>query len=261
METQSNDSIAVDDSRSQRTPQHHRRTDWLLVLGAIASVGGSVWFARHATASPEFGLVADNQKVDLGKLRQQEKHSAEFLLTNRSSRAIRILRVHSSCGCTVSKITTHHLEPDGTAVVSATVSTSTRRGDFSSNLTVVYTSQGDENPQGDQALQLKIAGNVVPSYDVKPTELSFADGGTADAVVSLVPRYSTGFRIAKVFSSHPAISITDLASISGARSHSFIVHFDPKHWLRGDTSIPFITIRTNEAREPTFTIRVNIHGR
>ena len=89
----------------------------------------------------------------------------EFVFTNNSGRAIKILTVQASCGCTTPDWTKEAVQPGKTGFIQASYNPKGRPGYFNKSLTV--TTDYEPNP-----IMLQIKGQV--STDAKPVESDYA---------------------------------------------------------------------------------------
>ncbi|HEY0743732.1 MAG TPA: DUF1573 domain-containing protein [Chryseosolibacter sp.] len=89
----------------------------------------------------------------------------EFVFTNNSNRAVKILTVQASCGCTTPDWTKEAIQPGKNGFIQASYNPKGRPGFFNKSLTV--TTDYEPNP-----IILQIKGQV--STDAKPNEADFA---------------------------------------------------------------------------------------
>jgi hypothetical protein len=89
----------------------------------------------------------------------------EFVFTNNSGRAIKILTVQASCGCTTPDWSKEAVQPGKTGFIQASYNPKGRPGYFNKSLTV--TTDYEPNP-----IMLQIKGQV--STDAKPVESDYA---------------------------------------------------------------------------------------
>jgi len=94
----------------------------------------------------------------------------EFIVTNKTTRPVKILSVKASCGCTTPGWTKEPIAPGGNGFVKASYNPKGRPGYF--NKTLAVTTDWDGN-----ALVLQIKGNVVnPVSEKDPSSFSVAKG-------------------------------------------------------------------------------------
>ncbi|MBS1488803.1 MAG: DUF1573 domain-containing protein [Bacteroidetes bacterium] len=109
----------------------------------------------------------------------------DFTVTNKSTRAIKILKVQPSCGCTTPDWTKEAIAAGGTGFVRASFDPKGRPGYFNKSLTV--TTDWDGNP-----VVLQIKGNVV-------NEVSEKDPSTFTVERGSLKFKSNSFNLEKVF--------------------------------------------------------------
>ncbi len=116
-------------------------------------MAGLVWVA--ASAQQAEPLVFREKIHDFGTLREEEGSADyEFVFTNNSGRAISILHVQPSCGCTTPGWTKEPIAPGKTGYIKASFNPLGRPGYFNKTLTVTTDLPGTP-------VVLQIKGNVV----------------------------------------------------------------------------------------------------
>lgn len=81
-------------------------------------------------------LVIENNSHDFGKIKQGEKVSTTFILTNKGKATLNIRKTAVSCGCTITKLETEDVEPDQSTKLEVTFDSTARRGNQQKSVTV-----------------------------------------------------------------------------------------------------------------------------
>lgn len=115
----------------------------------------------------------------------------EFTFTNSSARAIKIISVQASCGCTTPGWSTTPVAPGEKGFIKASFDPKSRPGYFNKTLTV--TTDSDRNP-----IVLQIKGSVVDRKSIVSESLSASNGNLRLAANS--------FNMGKIFINKPASS-------------------------------------------------------
>lgn len=143
---------------------------WVLLSVLLIIATGGTWCARTwlnrtpVAASPtniDFGSVSDGVIVDRA-----------VVLTNRTSRPVRITRIMTSCGCTTVK-TPHVINPNGTATVDIRFNSADRVGNAQKLIDITYRSDTREYD-----ILVKLHGNVKQFISAIP--IDGVDLGTLD---------------------------------------------------------------------------------
>lgn len=100
--------------------------------------------------------------VDFGGFSSWENRTAAFTAKNIHSRPISILRVRSSCSCTIVDFKPCTLEPGQETLVTVSIPKNTLSGKFSKTIYV------ETDAPGQEFLKLTVSGTSVPSVDVQP---------------------------------------------------------------------------------------------
>jgi Protein of unknown function (DUF1573) len=99
----------------------------------------------------------DNEKINLGQIKQGNPTTAKFVVTNISSEPLIIEQANPTCGCTVSDYTKEPIAPGKTGYINATYNAASP-GHFDKTLTVKYA--GIDQPQS-----IMITGEVIASTE------------------------------------------------------------------------------------------------
>jgi len=106
-----------------------------------------------SSTNTEALLVWSKVSHDFGQIQKDEVVSTEFFFQNTGTKALMILSVKASCGCTVTDYTKGEILPGGMGKVSATYNAA-KIGAFNKTLRVTANT-------GDEAIQLWIKGEVI----------------------------------------------------------------------------------------------------
>lgn len=111
----------------------------------------------HANATKV--LLVESSSIDLGKMSETDSPvSRTFRLRNVSNMPQRIIRVHTSCGCTVATYDEDFIAPDGEARVTLTYNPKNRPGTIDVDA-FVYLEGSDRQPMA----RLSLHGEVIDS--------------------------------------------------------------------------------------------------
>jgi hypothetical protein len=154
----------------------------------------------------DFGAVAENK----GPV------THEFVFTNNSNRAVKIITVQASCGCTTPDWSKDPVGPGKTGYVQASFNPQGRPGFFTKSLTV--TTDLEANP-----IILQIKGQVSSDTDEKVDDTGFtiANGN--------LKFKNSAFNVGKVFIKDEFISKEFAVINSGSKSISFKQTVTPKY--------------------------------
>jgi hypothetical protein len=131
-------------------------------------------------ASAATALSVDQAQVHLGKIRQHQSVSHDFILTNNSDQTIEILKISKSCGCTSAEVAADEVEPGEQVKLSANLNAQDRVGEFGSRVVVDWKYRGAEPTQ-----QLEMALGAKAVTLIK-TSAATVDFGAVDVNQGLV---------------------------------------------------------------------------
>jgi hypothetical protein len=128
-------------------------------------------FSFNGVAQLAEPLFFREKTHDFGDIKEVDGPAAfEFIVTNKTTRPVKILSVKASCGCTTPGWTKEPIAPGATGFVKASYDPKGRPGYF--NKTLAVTTDWDGN-----ALVLQIKGNVInPASEKDPATFSVAKG-------------------------------------------------------------------------------------
>ena len=115
----------------------------------------------HPTVAPDGAhlIRADHLSLELGTLAETDAPvSRTFTLTNVSDKALRITRVHTTCGCTAATFDTTAIAPNGTTQVVLTYNPKNRPGTIDTDAFVYFEGQGNR-----PLVRLSLYGEVTDS--------------------------------------------------------------------------------------------------
>ncbi len=119
----------------------------------------------------QLGIQFENTVHDYGTIREEGGVvHARFNFVNVSDKAIKLVSVRPSCGCTASDWTSHAVEPGDSGYVTSAFNPLHRPGYFNKSITVVT----DESHNS--ALTLRIKGNVIAKPKIKADDYPFSMG-------------------------------------------------------------------------------------
>jgi hypothetical protein len=98
-----------------------------------------------AAEKPSPKISADSYKFEFGEVEESSELKHTFKLTNRGKALLLINGAHSSCGCTVPKLTTNKLKPGESTDLSIIVDTAMKQGKITK--TVSLFSNDPVNPE------------------------------------------------------------------------------------------------------------------
>lgn len=143
-----------------------------LVLAAFIALAVPV----HADGGGEPRLVCDEPAYNFGTVQNRDSIEHTFLLRNEGDSDLVIKRVHTSCGCTTTKLIQNNIPPGGEAELVARFSLKGRRGKQHKN---IYVHSNDPNSP---RYRLELAGEILNDIEVRPNTIFFGHV-TDDSVV------------------------------------------------------------------------------
>jgi hypothetical protein len=201
--------------------------------------------SRPGQPLPKEDLLIDREEIDLGELLQKQDVKGTFRLTNGFSQPLKVLGVHTSCGCAGYTLDSRELAPGESARLELAWNTETARNRRSVHAQVFYRLE-----DGSQATCLvTLKGIIRPDIEVDKEELFFNSKRSSSEQVQLQPGILKQFTIGKVDSSHRAFTAT-----YDANTNILTVAFDATQWAEGDNPGSSVTLQTNSSREPNLRI-------
>lgn len=109
-------------------------------------------------AQAQGALRFETTEHDFGEITEGEEPSVTFTFTNTGDRAVRLLEVRPSCGCTTPLYSRGDIAPGETGVVEVAYASAGRPGPFRKSVAVTAGADGMEPAR----VTLRIRGNVLP---------------------------------------------------------------------------------------------------
>lgn len=129
----------------------------------------------------------------MGAVRQGTTTDVRFELHNRTGKAIEILNVGTTCGCTTSHLSSKTIEPGERAHLTLHYSSGESRDAVSAKAIVMWRSDGD----GPRPLIVEAAGTIDPDYNISPSRLVFDEGQRATKRLAISPRHLDHLNVLK----------------------------------------------------------------
>jgi hypothetical protein len=138
---------------------------------------------RSAPASATLPVSIEPAVFDFGQLLQRQVVSYAFLLTNSSTRPMRILAHRTTCSCTVvgTGYEGQELAAHSSLQLPITFESGARDGPFSSSVTVLL-QQGERK----HVAQAQLRGEIIPDFRITPGILDFGTMRPLDHLVRTV---------------------------------------------------------------------------
>jgi hypothetical protein len=204
----------------------------LLLLSA-----GMAYLAREPI--PE-KLLAVQPVLKLGERSQGEVIDAEFVLVNHCKCNIEVVNVVKHCSCTEYKLAKTSLQPGEKSTLKVKWETRASRGDFHSDLTVVY----QKAEEGQDATRVRLQAEVVPDFRYEPTRLSFDTGKKGEQIVTFSPGRQADVQVVRAYCTQRAFQAEKLADSGAVR-----VSFDPALWPTEGPRVELV-VETTSPNEP-----------
>ena len=204
--------------------------------------------AESAVAQVIGELQADVNRIDIGKIRQQETRDVKFVLRNASENGMSLESVHTSCGCTKWKHDKRQLKNGETAELSVTFSSGQARNRLGAVIRVFY-----KNLETDEAgnLFLELIADIQPDYDVSPPFLDFTEETETVQYVSLKPRFAEDIRVLDISCTR---SYYGVEIVKSDPTESVVkVTFLPEKKLPGERQA-ILELKTSSKRQPVFQV-------
>jgi len=117
-------------------------------------------------------IVLDKTLIDLGSIGENESKAGQITVYNRASYPIKIQKVYATCGCTSASVT-QSIIPQGTSVIlNVELSAHSRRGKFSSKVSLDWTSIEKGKPANGTA-EVIFEANAVYLVKAIPSSLEY----------------------------------------------------------------------------------------
>lgn len=223
-------------------------------LYRLASIlmGGMLFSSMtvHAEVTNRASLVCLEAKYNFGQTYQDSVVRHSFVLTNEGSRLVRIVSVHSTCGCSTASVTTNAVGPGRTAELKVEITLKGRRGHQER---AIYVQTDDPE---NLVLRLEFSGIVMVPIEAQPEGIHFGTvgaEGTLEREVVLSAVGTNEFRVRSVSASSSQISAQAQMQQPGKRYLIKIVSDGPRSYGSTMTSV---RVETDHPAMPTIDIPV-----
>jgi hypothetical protein len=228
----------------------------VLMIGIAASAWVSLGRDMYINVSVE------PASFDFGEALQGHRLVKTFRLKNEDKRPIKIVNVHSSCGCSsTDSLADTIVEPGKTLEFPVVLQTGSSDGVRLGRLTVFYQAV-DSHTVGWRSLEVR--ARVVTDYWVRPTLVDFGTIDYDQAVTRLVrlrPNYLKDVDLLEIVCGHPAICAQRVAAPPGSNDICIEVSLSP--WVLNSSGLvsSHVKLRTSSKRVPWTTVYVQAHCR
>jgi len=203
-----------------------------------------------ALAAPVISV--DRPVYDFGTLNQGKKLEHTFTITNKGDAPLTILRTHSSCGCTVAKVSTNTIDPGKTAELKTTFDSASFSGKVSKTITI------ETNDPAKPSYTLTIKGSVTEDLVVSPRQLNLGAvkaGTSKQYEISLENGGGKPLRIVAVSTPMQQVKATALKQLlKPGETTKITVIVSPKiddRFLSG-----YLSISTDSSSKPEITVPI-----
>ena len=204
--------------------------------------------AESAASQVVPALQADINRIDIGKIRQQETKDVTFRLLNTTQNALSLESVHTSCGCTEWHLDKRQLTSGESAELSVTFSSGQARNRLGATIRVFYKNLETEETGN---LFLELIADVQPDYDISPPFLDFTEETEMVQYVSPKPHFAEGIRVLDISCTR---SYYDVEVVRSELAESVIkVVFLPEKKLAGEKKA-ILELKTSSERQPVYRI-------
>jgi len=157
-----------------------------------------------ALAAPAPNLVVDRPVYDFAIITQGKKVTHSFVLKNKGTAPLHILRTRTSCGCTVAAASSQVILPGKRTEIRATFDS----GNFSGNVekTVFVETDDPRKP----VFELTLRGSIEESINVSPRRVDFGSvraGTTKELMLTVENRGEKPLRLLAAASSVPQVEV------------------------------------------------------
>jgi hypothetical protein len=193
-------------------------------------------------------LQADTNRIDIGKIRQQETKEVKFHLQNVSENDISLESVHTSCGCTEWNLGKRQLANGESAELSVMFSSGQARSRLGATIRVFYKNLETEAAGN---LFLELIADVQPDYDVSPPFLDFIEETKLIQYVLLKPRFAEDIRVLDISCTR---NYYDVEVVKSDSTESIVkVTLLPEKKLSGERKA-ILELKTNSERQPVYQV-------
>lgn len=202
--------------------------------------------------SPEPRIVVDEPTYNFGEKSNSQIIDHTFVIRNEGDMTLLIENIRSSCGCTVGKVSSREIEPNGQSEIQAKFNLRGRNGRQRSVLTL------ETNDPKQPRTRLTLEGVAVQGVQVRPHRLFFGQvhaGSPTVRDVEIIGLPDQPFELSETEVGTPHFSVESTETIS-PHHHRVTVHAQPpnKPGLIQDV----LRIRTTHPDHPM--IQVPVHA-
>jgi len=226
------------------------------MLSAVIAIASTViaifWLPSNSEleAQETRGLISVVEYPNLGKI-EQRKLQASLLLRNELDRPVQIIKVRTTCRCTVAHAIKAPIEPREECELEFEWDTRGIRGSSTTGMIVHYRAEGDAMSQ---SKVFTISSDVQPRYDVDPAILSFGGDSPSKVKLELKDRTLGRQPVIKGFvSESPAVSVVRLSD------WSVEVAFDHTRWKDSPGFRPNLKLSVDVESDPFFKIPIHVN--
>ena len=225
--------------------------DCCLVLTVCCALLGSRMLYIRCSPVPLYTppLTVTPAVRELGTVRQKQKISCQYILTNTlKNKPIRLGEILKPCECTKLETSVKDIAPGETSLLQLTWETGIRRGLVRMAVMVPYT-VGEITHNRCELIQ---TATVEPEIDYEPSNIRFSKNETNSLVkIKFTSKFDENMEITKVLPSSPALKVTKLTS------NKFMVKKSEEYKIGKDEQLSLRVYSTNLVT-PEFTVPVMV---
>lgn len=113
-------------------------------------------------------IISNNGKIDWGSYPAEENRIHTFTLTNCSQKAIKIIKIRSTCNCLINDVSISEILPGKKMQIQVLVKSNTVSGDFVKSIYV------ETNMPQQRFIRLELRGKAIPLVQIKPAAQFYA---------------------------------------------------------------------------------------
>ncbi len=222
---------------------------YIAAIGVVLATGLGV--PVHAAPQPR--LVVPEPVFDFGPQSNDQSIDHTFVLHNEGDALLRIENIRSSCGCTVGHVSTHEIEPGGTAEITATYNLRGRQGRQRSNLTI------ETNDPRMPRTRLTMMGEAVRHMQVVPQRLFFDQvvmGQSATREVEIQGLPGQDFEITDTAFSSDVFSLEGIQELA---PHHYRLAVKVRPASQAGTRQDVLRVSTSHERFPVVHVPVHVN--
>ncbi|MFO0809575.1 MAG: DUF1573 domain-containing protein [Gemmataceae bacterium] len=194
---------------------------------------------------------------DFGSVRQGDSLTHVFMLRNDSALPVKVVSVHSSCGCTTADgIVGRVVQPGGALPTPVTLKAGTTDGLREATLTLFLRQPGHVAGAWRSA---EVRAVVGVDYWVRPTLIEFGTVRHYESpvrVVRLRPNIMGDVRIARVQCSHPAFVVRQVPAPPGSQDIHLEVTARVPEFANAGPVAGMLTLYTTSTRAPEAVVQI-----